>query len=159
MNLYLYSYAGDILIKTKAQIIFTLWQYKDIVPFGDLFLKLNITRKTWMGYIASSLAQTPRFSTIYQGSFGFEMRTGFVPGLSEFLKSLKPRESNKKMIQLERFTSDVTTWSISNEKSINVNILEDFCNFIYTCKNVSFENKRPNFTRCFFILSLFVSNR
>ena len=73
----------------------SLWQYKDIVPFGDLFLQQNITEKTWMGFIASPLLNIPRFAPIYQGSFGFEMRSGFVPGLHDFLKSLKPNTGNK----------------------------------------------------------------
>uniref|UniRef100_UPI00358F568B uncharacterized protein n=1 Tax=Myxine glutinosa TaxID=7769 RepID=UPI00358F568B len=34
----------------------------------------------------------PRYASVYQGALGFEMKTGFVPDLKEFLNSLLPRQ-------------------------------------------------------------------
>ena len=117
-----------------------------MVPIGDLLLTRNITGKTWMGYIASPLAQTPRFARIYQGSFGFEMRTGFVPGLHDFLISLKPHTRYKMMIQHERSNKVFPIPTNVDQKNIKAYIFDLIYNI--TLDNLTTNCDNSNFS-CF----------
>jgi len=133
---------GEILFKTKAKAIFVLWQYKDLVPFGEIFLKFNITTKIFMGYIASPLVQIPHLSDVYQGSFDFEVNTGFVEGLHDFISSLKPQTVVKTMFQLQKSSTSPPITKIIKNKKIIFSSANPIC---FENTSTDFENLRDVF--------------
>jgi len=81
---------GNVVAKTKANIIFILWHYKDIVPLAEVFLVNNISEKIWLGLISSSSIKLPRYAPIFLGALGFYPFYEHIPGFYEFLISRKP---------------------------------------------------------------------
>uniref|UniRef100_A0A8C4QM07 Vomeronasal 2, receptor 1 n=1 Tax=Eptatretus burgeri TaxID=7764 RepID=A0A8C4QM07_EPTBU len=85
---------GRIVQRTKANTILLYTNEPDLFPFVEEIIMRNITDKTWLAthpWVSSPILGKKRYAEIFQGSIGFILRRGIVPGLQEFLKSLKPQ--------------------------------------------------------------------
>ena len=64
-----------------------------MLPFAEEILQRNITGMTWIAtesWIDSFYLKDPPFRNIFQGTMGFALRQGKIPGFHEFLINLKP---------------------------------------------------------------------
>ena len=99
-----------------------------------------------MGYIASPLVQIPHLSDVYQGSFDFEVNTGFVEGLHEFIISLKPQTIVKTMIQLKKPSTKSPITKIIKDKTLIFSNVDSIC---FENTSTDFEELRDVFPGCF----------
>ena len=84
---------GDIVSETSSQVVLLFMKSKNLLVLIEELIRRNVTGKTWLAtesWVVFPDLGSARYATILQGSLGFAVRSGQIPGLLDFLITLRP---------------------------------------------------------------------
>uniref|UniRef100_A0A8C4RC62 Receptor ligand binding region domain-containing protein n=1 Tax=Eptatretus burgeri TaxID=7764 RepID=A0A8C4RC62_EPTBU len=130
-------------INLLASVIVVFSAERRFSPFVEELWKRNITGKIWIASEAWATFKpytSQRFSHIFQGSIGFALRHGSIPGFYEFLVTLRPFIKNalckcNKDIHQNRFETSrqKTKRTIFNSANVTRSKCKSGSSFLSTC--------------------------
>uniref|UniRef100_A0A8C4QQQ6 G-protein coupled receptors family 3 profile domain-containing protein n=1 Tax=Eptatretus burgeri TaxID=7764 RepID=A0A8C4QQQ6_EPTBU len=85
--------AGDIVQKSKVSVIVVFSGERSFGPFVEELWKINITGKIWIAsedWATFKPYASERLAHIFQGTIGFALQRGSIPGFHEFIVNLWP---------------------------------------------------------------------
>uniref|UniRef100_UPI00358E7281 extracellular calcium-sensing receptor-like n=1 Tax=Myxine glutinosa TaxID=7769 RepID=UPI00358E7281 len=105
-----YGREAEEIANTKANVILAFTSASAFTPIIGEMLRRNITKKQWIAsesWIDSSVISAQNTINMFQGTIGFALSRGHIPGLHDFLINLRPRILN----------TFGCTWSSNDETS------------------------------------------
>uniref|UniRef100_A0A8C4R177 Receptor ligand binding region domain-containing protein n=1 Tax=Eptatretus burgeri TaxID=7764 RepID=A0A8C4R177_EPTBU len=94
--------AGEIIERTKVSVIVVFSAERRFSPFVKALWKRNITGKIWIASETWATFQpytSQRLAHIFQGTIGFALRHGSIPGFYDFLVNLSLREEKTRSLR------------------------------------------------------------
>uniref|UniRef100_A0A8C4WT13 G-protein coupled receptors family 3 profile domain-containing protein n=1 Tax=Eptatretus burgeri TaxID=7764 RepID=A0A8C4WT13_EPTBU len=110
---------GDEIADTKAKVILAFTSVTDFMPIISEMLQRNITKKQWIAsenWIDSSVITAQDTINMFQGTIGFALIRGFIPGFHDFLINLQPTSVNIFLLEFWEQTFHCT-WNPNDETS------------------------------------------
>ncbi|KAM4749225.1 extracellular calcium-sensing receptor-like [Rhinophrynus dorsalis] len=89
-------YLSKIIAESTARVIVVFSSGSNLLPVVEELLKHNITGRTWVAsesWSTSVLVSKEKYWSILQGTIGFALHSGQIPGFKEFLNSADPNKT------------------------------------------------------------------
>ncbi|XP_040197729.1 extracellular calcium-sensing receptor-like [Rana temporaria] len=87
---------SKLISQSNASAVVVFSSGSNLLPVVEELLKQNITGKTWIAsesWSTSALVAKEKYWTVLQGTIGFALHSGQIPGFRDFLNATNPKKT------------------------------------------------------------------